>query len=286
MTITTRFAPSPTGYLHEGHAFSALLAARLGTRFLLRIEDIDPQRCKPDYITAIYEDLGWLGLNWEPPVRCQSEHLPDYQRALDQLSARGLLYPCFCTRSDIARAAGAPQGDHGPLYPGLCRGLDPAVVTARMDAGDAYALRLDVAKACVHISHELRWHDARKGWQVAQPQRHGDIVLARTLRGVRGEAAFMPASYHLCVVHDDAAQGVTLVTRGDDLFAVTDIHRLLQALLQLPVPAYHHHPLLCDASGKRLAKRDSAPALRELRAQGTTASALLQRFEDWCTNQA
>jgi glutamyl-Q tRNA(Asp) synthetase len=279
MTTVTRFAPSPTGYLHEGHAFSALFAARQGERFLLRLEDIDPQRCKLHYAAAIEEDLSWLGLRWEKPVRVQSQHMAEYKAALDDLEARGLLYPCFCTRSDIARAGGAPQGDHGPIYPGRCRHLSPAERTKRITAGQAYALRLDVSLSCEKVGQELRWHDRAAGWQAAEPQRLGDVVLARTLRGVHGAPALMPASYHLCVVHDDALQGVTLVTRGQDLFTATHVHRLLQALLALPVPDYHHHPLLRDATGKRLAKRDNALSLRELREQGADPAALIHELE-------
>ena len=279
MLLTTRFAPSPTGYLHQGHALSALWAARLGQRFLLRIEDIDAQRCKPEYTEAIYEDLRWLGLHWQEPVRCQGAHMDDYAAALHKLQARGLLYPCFCTRADIARAAGAPQGegvsDHGPIYPGTCRQLPAALRCERIERGEAYALRLDLAAALVQVGSALRWHDRGQGWQQAQPELFGDVVLARSLRGVKGAGALMPASYHLCVVHDDALQGVNLVTRGQDLFSATHIHRLLQALLDLPVPDYHHHPLLLDAQGKRLAKRDNAPALRDLRAQGVTAAQIL-----------
>mgnify|MGYP000895636315 FL=1 len=228
----TRFAPSPTGYLHVGNAFSALFAARHGQRFLLRLEDIDPQRCKPVYEQALYEDLQWLGLTWEEPVRSQSRHFAEYQLALDKLSAQGLLYPCFCTRQDIQRAGGAPQGDYGPLYPGTCRHLQADEVTARMQAGQAYALRLKVDDSMARTG-PLYWHDRAKGKQLAQPQAHGDVVLARTLRGVSGDNALMPASYHLCVTHDDALQGITLVTRGEDLFGSTHIHRLLQALLEI-----------------------------------------------------
>lgn len=273
----TRFAPSPTGHLHEGHAFSALWAARLGQRFLLRLEDIDPQRCKPEYEQAIYEDLHWLGLHWEEPVRRQSEHFAAYQLVLDALQARDLLYPCFCTRQDIARAGGAPQGDYGPLYPGTCRHLPPALRAERIAGGEAYALRLNVDKAVQGL--HLRWHDRGKGWQQAVPEKHGDVVLARTLRGVGETAALMPASYHLCVTHDDALQGITLVTRGQDLFTATDIHVLLQQLMGWPTPEYYHHPLLTDGSGKRLAKRDNAPPLRELRAQGLSAEALIGRLD-------
>lgn len=284
MTLT-RFAPSPTGYLHEGHAFSALFALKQGTRFLLRLEDIDRQRCRPSFETALLEDLRWLGFKWEEPVRRQSDHFADYQGALDQLSERGLLYPCFCTRQDIARAGGAPQGDYGPLYGGTCRALSGEEQTRRMAAGEAYALRLDVAKALQQIDRPLRFHDKARGWIEANPLAHGDVVLARSLRGVEGApSAFMPASYHLCVTWDDALQQIDLVTRGDDLLTSTDIHVLLQALLNLPTPEYHHHPLLRDESGKRLAKRDNAPALRELREKGVTADEIIGRLEERLAN--
>ena len=273
----TRFAPSPTGYLHVGNAFSALFAARHGQRFLLRLEDIDPQRCKPVYEQALYEDLQWLGLTWEEPVRSQSRHFAEYQLALDKLSAQGLLYPCFCTRQDIQRAGGAPQGDYGPLYPGTCRHLQADEVTARMQAGQAYALRLKVDDSMARTG-PLYWHDRAKGKQLAQPQAHGDVVLARTLRGVSGDNALMPASYHLCVTHDDALQGITLVTRGEDLFGSTHIHRLLQALLGLPVPEYWHHPLINDETGTRMAKRAGAKTLRDLKAEGVSAAQLIARL--------
>ena len=279
MTLT-RFAPSPTGYLHEGHAFSALFALKQGTRFLLRLEDIDRQRCRPAFEEALLEDLSWLSFKWEEPVRRQSDHFADYQGALDQLGERGLLYPCFCTRQDIARAGGAPQGDYGPLYGGTCRALSVEEQTRRMAEGEAYALRLDIAKALTQINKPLRFHDKARGWIEANPLAHGDVVLARSLRGVAGApGAFMPASYHLCVTWDDALQEIDLVTRGDDLLPSTDIHVLLQALLNLPTPAYHHHPLLRDASGKRLAKRDNAPALRELRESGVKAEEIMARLE-------
>lgn len=270
----TRFAPSPTGYLHLGNAFSALFAARLGQRFLLRIEDIDPQRCKPEYIAAIYEDLHWLGLTWEAPVRLQSQHFDDYRAALTTLANRNLLYPCFCTRQDIARAGGAPQGDHGPLYPGTCRHLAPEQASQRIAAGEAYALRLNVDQA-LRQTGPLIWHDRGKGQQAARPDLLGDVVLARTLRGVSGASALMPASYHLCVTVDDALQGITLVTRGDDLFEATHIHRLVQELLGLPVPDYYHHGLLTDEKGQRLAKRNSVPSLRDLRQTGICPQKLI-----------
>lgn len=209
----------------------------------------------------------------------QSQHLPQYQAALDRLDTRGLLYPCFCTRTDITRAGGAPQGDHGPLYPGTCRHLSGALRAERIASGQAYALRLDVAKAIKQVGAELYWNEHAHGQQLARPELHGDVVLARTLRGVADAPALMPASYHLCVVYDDALQGVTLVTRGEDLLEATHIHRLLQALLELPVPEYHHHPLLRDEAGRRLAKRDKAKTLRELSADGTRPDELIGQLQ-------
>ena len=266
MSTVTRFAPSPTGYLHLGHAAAALIAwaraRQAGGRFLLRIEDLDPARCRPAFTTALIEDLIWLGLDWDGPPRLQSAHLPDYQAALDQLAARDLLYPCFCTRSAIVREiAAAPHSpDGGPLYPGTCRALSPAARTARIAAGAPYALRLDMDQARA-IAGPLRYHEEAAGWCPCAPQRFGDVILARK---------DVPASYHLCVTHDDALQGVTLVTRGEDLRPATDLHRLLQALFGWPAPAYAHHPLLTGPNGKRLAKRDGAASLRSLRASGAS----------------
>jgi glutamyl-Q tRNA(Asp) synthetase len=264
--IVTRFAPSPTGALHLGHAHSALFgwrAARAGRgRFLLRIEDIDRTRCRPEFTAAILQDLAWLGLDWDGPVRLQSEHSADHRSALDRLAARGLLYPCFCTRAainaEVARADGAPHGTEGPLYPGTCRRLGPAERERRIGAGEAFALRLDTARA-LDLTGPLWWEDERAGRVAADPLAHGDVVLARK---------DTPTSYHLAVIVDDALQGVTLVTRGEDLFAATHIHRLLQALLDLVVPRYHHHRLLTDESGRRLAKRDRAATLGALREAG------------------
>jgi len=267
--VVTRFAPSPTGYLHLGHAASALAgwhAARgvAGGRFLLRIEDIDAGRCRPVFEQAIHEDLDWLGLDWEKPVRRQSEHRADYDAALARLAALGVLYPCFCTRAaiaaEIAAAAAAPQGPAGPLYPGTCRGLDPAQRGTRLAANEPHALRLDAARASA-LAGPLGWREQEVGEVAVDPQLNGDVVLARK---------DIAASYHLAVTVDDALQGVTLVVRGADLFAATHVHRLLQALLQLPAPRYHHHRLLTDAAGQRLAKRDGALALRQLRAAGTS----------------
>lgn len=261
-SIVTRFAPSPTGYLHLGHAYSALfaeeMAGKAGGRFLLRIEDIDPARCRPEFESAIYEDLAWLGLFWEQPVRRQSEHLADYCQALDRLQDMELLYPCFCSRKDIAGSGHAPHGPDGPLYPGTCRGLSATERAERMEAGQPFALRLDMA-AAVRLAGPLVWRDAAVGEQTAQPEIFGDVVLARK---------DVPTSYHLAVTLDDHLQGVTLVTRGRDLFEATHVHRLLQALLGLDVPQWHHHPLLMGPSGQRLAKRDRSETLRALRGRG------------------
>lgn len=269
----TRFAPSPTGLLHLGHAFAALFAheaARTnGGRFLLRIEDIDTARARPEFERAIEEDLAWLGLTWERPVRRQSEHFADYAAALQALRDRGLVYPCFCTRkeiaAEIAASAMAPQGPDGPLYPGTCYRLDAGERARRLAAGDDHAWRLDVARAA-SVAGALTFDESGDGTEAglvtARPAIFGDVVLARK---------DTPASYHLAVVVDDAEQGVTLVTRGVDLLPATHLHRLLQALLQLPAPRYRHHRLITDASGKRLAKRDHATALRTLRERGVRA---------------
>jgi glutamyl-Q tRNA(Asp) synthetase len=266
--ITTRFAPSPTGYLHLGHAYSALDAWRAaretGGKFLLRIEDIDTTRCKPEFTGAILDDLAWLGLDWDGDVRKQSEHFADYEAALDRLDVMGVIYPCFCTRAviaaEIARAGGAPQGEEGPIYPGTCRDLTVEERLRRIAAGANFALRLDVPQASA-IAGRLEWEEDEHGIITADPQLLGDVVLARK---------DTPTSYHLAVTLDDALQGVTLVTRGADLFTATHIHRLLQALLDLPTPRYRHHKLLTDAGGKRFAKRDKALTLRALRESGKT----------------
>lgn len=269
----TRFAPSPSGYLHLGHAHAALFAARAAERprgghFLLRIEDIDRGRCRPDFDAAILEDLAWLGLTWAEPVRRQSDRMVDYRRALQRLEAAGLLYPCFCTRKDIQReiagAASAPHGPDGPLYPGLCRKLSAAERAARLAAGATHALRLDMAEAIARAG-PLTWHDLAQGEQRARPELFGDVVLARK---------DIATSYHLAVTLDDADQGVTLVTRGCDLFAASHVHRLLQALLGLPVPRWHHHGLLQDDQGRRLAKRHDALAIRQLREAGESPAAV------------
>ncbi|MGH7029057.1 MAG: tRNA glutamyl-Q(34) synthetase GluQRS [Stellaceae bacterium] len=267
--VVTRFAPSPTGYLHLGHVRSALegwrAAREAGGRFLLRLEDIDRTRCRDEHAAAILDDLAWLGLDWDGEVRRQSEHFDDYRAALDRLDALGVLYPCFCTRrtilAEIARAEGAPQGEAGPAYPGTCRRLGAAERAQRQRAGLDYALRLDLAGALA-LTGPLDWIEESGGEQhqvPAEPAALGDVVLARKE---------MPASYHLAVTLDDAIQGVTLVTRGADLAPSTHIHRVLQALLGLPTPRYRHHALLTDATGRRLAKRDHAQTIRAMRAEG------------------
>jgi glutamyl-Q tRNA(Asp) synthetase len=266
--IATRFAPSPTGRLHLGHAYAALFAERAARaadgRFLLRIEDIDATRCRPEFEQAIFDDLAWLGLRWETPVRRQSEHMADYAAAIETLKTQGLVYPCFCTRAEIraeiARAGAAPHGSEGPLYPGTCRNLSAADRAQRAEAGTPYALRLDVAKASARTG-PLHWHDRERGTIAANPALHGDVVLARKET---------PTSYHLSVTLDDHVQGVTLVTRGADLFDATHIHRLLQALLGLATPEYHHHALITGPAGERLAKRAGAPTLLSLREAGRT----------------
>ena len=278
MTCTTRFAPSPTGPLHLGHAFSALTAwgrARTaGGTCLLRIEDIDPARCRPEYEAAIFDDLHWLGLDWPQPVWRQSGRLPAYRAALDRLAGLGVAYPCSCTRRDIAAALSAPQeggpGPDGPVYPGTCRGR--AMATAR--PGDA--IRLDLAAAL----DRLGWPDLR--FTETGPDHAGEIavaaagLIATTGDIVIGRKDTGSAAYHLAVVVDDAAQGVTEVVRGADLFAATPIQRVLQGLLGLPTPDYHHHRLIRDLAGKRLAKRDDARALALWRADGATPADLRQ----------
>jgi glutamyl-Q tRNA(Asp) synthetase len=273
-----RFAPSPNGYLHLGHACSALLnddlARRAGGRLLLRIEDIDPARCRPEYEDAIHEDLAWLGLRWEPPVRRQSEHLADYRRALETLSAQGLVYPSFESRAEIAKLVAAREAegpwprdpDGAPLYPGAAKQLSADERARLIESGAPYALRLDMG-AGIARAGELTWSehgegpDGETGLIAAHPQAWGDVILARKET---------PTSYHLSVVVDDALQGITDVVRGQDLFHATSVHRLLQRLLGLPEPAYRHHRLIRDAAGLKLAKSTASTGLRELRAAGIT----------------
>src|SRR5258705_5013412 len=275
-----RFAPSPNGYLHLGHAFSALLnfdlARQTGGRLLLRVEDIDLTRSKPEFEAAIHEDLAWLGIAWEHPVRRQSEHLADYRDALEKLSARGLVYPSFETRAEIAKLVAQREAsghwsrdpDGAPLYPGTAKLLS-SDERARLLGSDApYALRLDMAAACARAG-DLFWAehgegpDGEAGAVAARPEAWGDVILARKET---------PTSYHISVVVDDALQGVTEVVRGHDLFWSASVHRLLQELLGLPQPAYRHHRLILDAAGRKLSKSTEATGLRELRAAGATPS--------------
>jgi len=278
MPITTRFAPSPTGYLHLGHAFAAMTAARSGSRFLVRVEDIDTTRCRREYEAAIFEDLAWLGLAWETPVLRQSERMTAYGAALAKLKAEGLLYPCFCTRAgiatEIARAGEAPHGPDGALYPGTCRALSGDEQAEKIAGGMPYAWRLDVAKAAA-AAGPLSFMEygtgpsGETGRQNVDPLLFGDVVLARKET---------PSAYHLAVVVDDAFQGVDLVTRGYDLFSATHVQRLLQALLGLPEPAYAHHRLILDETGRKFSKRDHAVTLRALRQAGHSAEAVWRRI--------
>ena len=269
--IVTRFAPSPTGPLHLGHAYAALFAAghaRVGGRYFLRIEDIDSTRCRSTHVDGILEDLAWLGLTSAEPRR-QSDHIRDYAACLAALRARGLVYPCFCTRAEVAASASAPHDPSGgPIYPGTCRRLDPALRADRLARGDQHAWRLDFATARRSCPHDLSYREGEERVG-CRPERFGDVVLGRK---------DIPASYHLCVTHDDALQGVTLVTRGEDLRAVTDIHRLLQSLMGWPTPAYRFHPLLVGPDGRRLAKRDGAEPLSAMRERGVTAIELKRQF--------
>ena len=259
--VVTRFAPSPTGRLHLGHALSAIrahaLARAAGGRFLLRIEDIDLARCREDHVATILADLDWLGIRWDGPVVRQSSRLALYAAALDRLQAQGLVYPCFCTRAEIAASASAPHGSDGAVYPGTCRSLRGA------DLSRPHCWRLDMARA-VALAKPLSWTD-HGSTVMADPAAQGDVVLARK---------DAPSSYHLAVTVDDADQGVTDVVRGVDLFAATHVHRLLQALLALPTPRYHHHALLTDDRGERLAKRTGAPSLAALREAGEDGRAI------------
>jgi len=249
-----------------GHAYSALFAAeaarKVGGRLILRIEDIDRGRCRPEFETAILHDLAWLGLAWARPVRRQSNHLADYARALDRLQGMELIYPCFCMRRDIrgeiARAGAAPHGADGFVYPSICHGLSQSERADRIGAGEAHALRIDMKRA-VESAGALTWSDRARGEVAAEPQAHGDVVLARK---------DTPTSYHLAVTVDDHLQKVNLVTRGEDLFAATHIHRLLQALLGFAPPDYHHHRLVTGEDGRRFAKRDTSATIRALRRAG------------------
>jgi glutamyl-Q tRNA(Asp) synthetase len=285
--IVTRFAPSPTGLLHLGHAFAALTAfnaaGKPGGQFLLRMEDIDKSRCRPEFEEAILNDLAWLGLVWKRPVRRQSEHFKLYKYSLEKLEAAGLLYPCFCTRkeiaNEIARASGAPhldpQGVEGPLYPGTCRVLSATHRSERRASGAPYALRIDTERASL-LAGPLMFQErgcgpnGERGRQKVKSELLGDVVLARKE---------MPASYHLAVVVDDALQGVNLVTRGEDLFHATHIQRLLQRLLDLPEPNYAHHRLITDSEGKKISKRNTSMTLQALRESGAQLDKIRKQFQ-------
>jgi glutamyl-Q tRNA(Asp) synthetase len=280
-----RFAPSPNGYLHLGHAFSAMLnsdlARQSGGRFLLRIEDIDPARCRGEFEHAIDDDLTWLGLSWEKPVRRQSEHFTGYGAALEKLTALGLVYPAFESRAEIAglirlKEADTPwprDPDGAPLYPGTARALAPGERARLLQSGAPYALRLDMAEASARVG-QLNWIErgegpnGESGTVTANPAAWGDVIIARKET---------PTSYHLAVVVDDALQGVTEVVRGQDLFWSTSVHRLLQQLLGLPQPAYRHHRLIRDAAGQKLSKSTEATGLRELRAAGVSPAEVRRR---------
>jgi len=277
-----RFAPSPNGYLHLGHACSALLnfdlARKSGGRLLLRIEDIDAARCRPEYEAAIYEDLAWLGMAWETPVRRQSEHFAAYRDAIEKLSAQGLIYPSFESRAEIARLVEAREKDApwprdpdgAPLYPGTAKSQSPAKRQELMASGLPFALRLDM-DAAIARAGPLAWTEqgaglaGETGEVAARPEAWGDVILARKET---------PTSYHLSVVIDDALQDVTDVVRGEDLFWSTSVHRLLQHLLGLPQPVYRHHPLVRDETGQKLSKSTQATGLRELRGAGATPAAI------------
>ncbi|MDB5595104.1 MAG: gluQ [Hyphomicrobiales bacterium] len=277
-----RFAPSPNGYLHIGHAYSALrnfeMARAHDGRFLLRIEDIDTDRCRPDFEQAIYEDLTWLGITWEKPVLRQSEHFSDYARTVERLQDQGLLYPCFCTRLDISRVVSGVRDwprdpDGAPIYPGTCRQLSQEERNRRLASGQRAALRIDMSQAIFEAGMLLGWCEYGEGEEPrdvrAEPMLWGDTVLARK---------DIPTSYHVSVVIDDARQGITDVVRGKDLFNATSLHRLLQALLDLPAPRYHHHDLLRDAAGQKLSKSTRAKSIRTLRAEGVKPEDVRRRL--------
>ena len=276
---TTRFAPSPTGLLHLGHAYAALMAqaAAAGGDCLLRIEDLDPGRARAVYVEAILEDLTWLGLSWPEPVLRQSSRTAAYRQAIDRLLCGDLLYPCFCTRreieAEIASAAQAPQQTDGPQYPGTCRDLAARQRESRLARGDAHVLRLNAARAAAQVG-ALSFNELGSGPRgetgtiCVDPAVLGDVVLTRR---------DAPAAYHLALVVDDAFQGVTLVTRGEDLFPATHVQRLLQAVLGLPAPLYAHHRLILDDAGRKLSKRSASTSLAQLRGEGSSPAAIRAR---------
>ena len=274
-----RFAPSPNGRLHLGHAYSALFTEREARRhdglFMLRIEDIDTFRCKQEYVDGIFEDLTWLGLSWPEPVRRQSKHLHEYITFIDRLERLRLLYPCFCTRAKLSTADGPHDPDGAPVYPGFCRLMTSGERQRRMTAGEPYALRLDMAKAIVAAGSNLTFREqgmgpgGETGLVACNPKAWGDVVLARKDIGT---------SYHIAVVHDDALQGITHVTRGQDLFYATSVHRVLQTILNLPQPVYIHHGLIPDETGRKLSKSAGDRSLASLRDAGVTAEEIRQEF--------
>jgi glutamyl-Q tRNA(Asp) synthetase len=273
VAVVTRFAPSPTGRLHRGHAFSALtaqaLADRSDGRLLLRIEDIDATRCRPEFAAAILDDVAWLSIVPDGPSRRQSEHLAEYAGVLEALRARDLLYPCFCTRAEIARSGLAPHGPDGPIYPGTCAHLSVERAEARVALGEPHCWRLRTARAS-EVVGPVQYEEEGIGRVTCDPAAFGDVVLSRK---------DCPGSYHLCVTHDDWVQGITLVTRGEELRLATDIHRLLQALMGWPAPRYAHHALLTNESGAKLSKRDGAPSLQRLRLDGLTPEDAFRQFD-------
>ncbi len=264
--FVTRFAPSPTGELHKGHAYSALLAYRAAQkekgRFLLRIEDIDTTRCKPHFIQNIYDDLSWLGIKWEEPVLQQRERMRAYSAAIQQLTELDVMYPCFCTRKDIQNHSAVRHGPEGVIYPGTCKHLSEHDITQRKLNGENYALRLNLSKALNILPASLTWHNKHKGEIEAQPLLLGDVILARK---------DTPTSYHLSVVIDDAFQHVNHIIRGMDLWHATHIHIVLQKLLKLNTPLYHHHELLLDENGEKFAKRNKSVSLQSIKESGITA---------------
>ena len=277
MSRVTRFAPSPTGHLHLGHAYSAIFAQKLAKnandQFLLRIEDIDTTRCRKEFEQGIFADLKWLGLDWLEPVRKQSEHLDDYLLALAKLDEENLVYPCFCTRAkiteEIERAGIAPSGYGEAVYPGICKKLTAAEIEELTEKGQVPALRLDMA-AAFRRTGVIEWKDHEKGKVRSDPRVHGDIVLARK---------DIKTSYHLSATIDDHLQGITLVTRGEDLAGVTDIHRLLQEILNLDEPEYLHHRILKDKRGKKLSKRSSSTSIQSLRGAGYTQTEIINMIK-------
>ena len=275
MNVITRFAPSPTGNLHLGHAFSALFAereARTGNgKFLVRIEDIDTARCNSAFEASIFEDLSWLGLTWEKPVRKQSNHMADYAKGLKKLENLGLLYRCTLSRKELSEVMSAPHPDNAlnstqkPPTDTL-RYISAIENERRLGAGAPYAIRLHMG-AALKLAGNLKWYDCEHGEQIAEPETFGDIVLARK---------DIATSYHLSVTIDDAIQGITRVTRGNDLLPATHIHRLLQELLELPTPDYHHHKMITDKNGQRLAKRNKSSTLQEMKKSGQNPEDIIQ----------